>query len=71
MEEFSELEVLRCIGWLYVGTMPQYVIAGIPDAEMMAMRRAREAVLKLLAAKELRPLMVAFDILKKQEKGAK
>ena len=65
MDEFSELEVERCVGWLYVGTLPHYVMAKVPNAEVEAMRKAKTAVLKLLNAKELRPLMVAFDILKK------
>lgn len=62
MDEFSELEIQKCVGWLYVGTLPHYVMANVPDAEIKAMRRAKEAVRKLCNAKELRPLMAAFEI---------
>lgn len=64
MDEFSELEMQKCVGWLYVGTLPHYIMANVPNAEIMAMRRAREAVKKLAAAKELRPLMAAYEIIK-------
>lgn len=63
-DEFSELELERCVGWLYVGTLAHYVMAKVPDAEVTAMRHAKKAVMKLVAAKEVRPLMAAFEIVK-------
>ncbi len=61
MDEFSD-EMLKCIGWLYVGMLPHYMMANVPSAEVLAMQHAKAAVRKLAAAGELRPLAAAFEV---------
>jgi len=62
MGEITDLEREKIVGWLFVSSVPQYVISGVKDAELMAMQRARQAVTRLERVGQLGPLMAAFEV---------
>ena len=63
VEKMNDKKIQACIGWLYVGMLPQYIQRlGVSVASVKAMEDARVAVARLEAAGQIGPLEAAFGL---------
>lgn len=61
--EIDGAKMQACVGWLYVGMLPQYIQNhGVKSGSVKAMEDARTAVLRLAEQDQLGPLECAFGL---------